>query len=311
MDNLNPAIAVTPAHAQSERIPRPFGIHVTVRWWQAALIVVLTPVLFLVLQIALHELLVVPIDGRADPNRPEVTPLGLASGGLSTALTALVLVAVLSRWADVPWRVIFRGHGRFDWRRFGLTMLGAALLVGIANLVISVVAPDSTGRTSFEFTAVTALVLAVTLIATPLAAAGEEVIFRGVVMPAVGSWFKNTIAALLVAVLISGVLFTAIHVSASPWFIAYCMVISVATAAMGVITGGLEAAIAFHVTNNVFVQILNTLFAGDSSSVIDRGTSSPLGAELSILMLMNVAVVGFVWLTERSRKRPRSPRRAA
>lgn len=75
---------------------------------------------------------------------------------------------------------------------------------------------------------------------------------------------------------------------------------------MGLISGGLEAAIAFHVSNNVLIGIVNALFAGDDATVIDRGVGSGPGAALIILMVMNVSVVAMVWLVERA-KRSRTP----
>jgi hypothetical protein len=71
---------------------------------------------------------------------------------------------------------------------------------------------------------------------------------------------------------------------------------------MGLISGGLEAAMAFHVSNNVLVGVVNALFAGGGASVIDRGVGSGPGASLIILMVMNVLAVVMVWLVERAKR---------
>lgn len=127
------------------------------------------------------------------------------------------------------------------------------------------------------------------------------------VIPAAGSWFRNTRLAVAFAILVSGALFAIVRVSLDPWFISYIFVFSACRAAMGLISGGLEAAMAFHVANNVLVGIVNALFAGDAASVVHRGAGSGPGSALIILMVMNVSVLATVWLVERAERR-RAPR---
>ena len=90
--------------------------------------------------------------------------------------------------------------------------------------------------------------------------------------------------------------------SLDPWLVSYLFVFSACTAIMGLISGGLEAAMAFHVSNNVLAGIVNALFAGNDATVVDRAAGSGPGPAFIILMVMNVSVVALVWRVERSKR---------
>lgn len=284
---------------------RPFGVHFQMGRWKALIVLIATPVMLLLAQIILFQA-VVWIEGPADPNRVALTPLTIAATGLSTAIAALLATILVARMAKVSWRVIFRHTRVFDLHRLGVYLLGSAPLVGLSILVTALIAPESTGWATFGVNAAVVGALVATLLATPLQAAGEEVAFRGAVIPAAGSWFRSTRLAVVFGILVSGALFAIVHVSLDPWFVSYVFVFSACVAIMGLISGGLEAAMAFHVSNNVLVGIVNALFAGDGSSVVDRAAGSGPGPYLIILMGMNVSVVAMVWLVERA-KRSRTP----
>lgn len=197
---------------------------------------------------------------------------------------------------------MFRHTRTFDWRRLRVYLLASAGPVALAFLATALIAPGSTGWGAFGIGATTITIIAVTLLATPLQAAGEEVAFRGAVIPAAGSWFRGPRLAMAFGIIVSGAIFAVIHVSADPWFVSYLFVFTACTALMGLISGGLEAAIAFHVSNNVLIGIVNALFAGDAATVVDRGLGSGPGSAVVILMVMNVSVLAMVWLMERRRQ---------
>ncbi len=280
---------------------RPFGVHFRMSRWKSLVVLVAVPVILLLVQIIVFQPVVL-IEGPADPNKPALTPLTIVATGLSTAITALLATVLVARMAKVPWRAVFRHTRTFDWRRVGVYLLGSAVLVGLAGIVTTLVAPGSTGRGAFEIGATTIATLVATLLFTPLQSAGEEIAFRGAVIPAAGSWFRSVRLAMVFGIVVSGALFAAVHVSLDPWLVSYLFVFSACTAIMGLISGGLEAAIAFHVSNNVVAGIVNALFAGGGSSVIDRGVGSGPGPSLIILMVMNVLVVVMVWLVERAKR---------
>ncbi|MFR9729423.1 CPBP family intramembrane glutamic endopeptidase [Saccharopolyspora sp. MS10] len=277
--------------------------------WKALVAVLAAPLILLVTQFVVFQA-VVAIEGPADPDKPALTPLTIAATGVSTALTAVITTAMVTRMAKVPWRAVFRHNRRFDRRRLGAYLGASACLVGLSTLASALIAPESTGWGEFGLNASSASVIVATLLFTPLQSAGEEVAFRGAVVPAAGSWLRGTRYSIAAGVVTSWIIFAAIHVTLDPWFIGYMFVFSACTASMGLITGGIEAAMAFHVSNNVLVGIVNALFAGDDVTVVDRAAGSGPGAALIILMVMNVAVTLTVWAIER-RRRARVPHQAA
>jgi membrane protease YdiL (CAAX protease family) len=280
---------------------RPFGVHLRMARWKSLVVLIAVPVILLLVQVIVFQPVVL-IEGPADPTKPALTPLTIVATGLSTAITALLVTVLVARMAKVPWRAVFRHTRTFDWRRVGVYLLGSAVLVGLAGVVTTLIAPGSTGRGTFEIGATTIATLVATLLATPLQSAGEEIAFRGAVIPAAGSWFRSVRLAMVFGIIVSGALFAAVHVSLDPWLVSYLFVFSACTAIMGLISGGLEAAMAFHVSNNVVAGIVNALFADGGASVIDRGVGSGPGPSLIILMVMNVLVVVMVWLAERAKR---------
>jgi membrane protease YdiL (CAAX protease family) len=283
---------------------RPFGVHFRMARWKSLVVLIAIPAMLLLVQIIVFQP-VVMIEGPADPDRPTLSPLTIVATGLSTAITAFLSTVLAAKMAKVPWQAVFRHTRAFDRRRLGVYLLGSAGVVGLGVLATALIAPGSSGWGAFEVGATTVAVLVATLVATPLQSAGEEIAFRGAAIPAAGSWFRSARLAVVFGVLVSGALFAAVHVSLDPWLVSYLFVFSACTAVMGLISGGLEAAMAFHVSNNVLVGVVNALFAGGGASVIDRGAGSGPGASLVILMVMNVLAVVMVWLVERAKRSSR------
>ncbi len=281
---------------------RPFGVHFRMARWKSLVVLIAIPVTLLLVQVIVFQG-VVAIEGPTDPNRPTLTPLSIAATGISTAITAVLMTMLVASMAKVSWRAVFRHTRAFDRRRVGVYLLGSAVLVGLSILVTLLIAPESTGWDSFAVGATTIAIILVTLVATPLQSAGEEIAFRGALIPAAGSWFRNTRLAIAFAILVSGVLFAVVHVTLDPWLVSYLIVLSACTTVMGLISGGLEAAIALHVSNNVIAGILNALFTGGESTTLDRSVGAGPGANLIILMVMNVAAVAMVWFVERAKRK--------
>ncbi|WP_165968805.1 CPBP family intramembrane glutamic endopeptidase [Arthrobacter crusticola] len=283
---------------------RPFGVHIRMQRWKSLIVLIAVPVILLVAQIVIFQFVTL-IEGPADPLKPALTPLTILAVGLSTGLAALIITALTARLANVPWQSLFRHNRPFDWRRLRVYLLGAAVLVAIGGTVTRLVAPESTGTGAIEIGTTTLLIILLTLVAIPLQSAGEEVLFRGAVVPAAGSWFRGVRSAIAFGMIVSGVLFALVHVSVQPWFVSYLLVFSACTVVMGLISGGLEAAIAFHVANNVLAGIANAVYSGNGADVLERGVDSGPGPAMIILMLMNVAVVIMVWLIERAKRSPK------
>ncbi|MDG4865770.1 CPBP family intramembrane metalloprotease, partial [Streptomyces sp. T-3] len=89
--------------------------------------------------------------------------------------------------------------------------------------------------------------LAMVLLLVPFQAAAEEYAFRGWLVQAVGAWCRSP----WIAVLPQALLFAAAHGWGTPWGFADLFVFGVVAAWLTIRTGGLEAAIALHVLNNL------------------------------------------------------------
>jgi uncharacterized protein len=288
---------------------RPFGAHLRMSWWKPLVLVLATPVVLVVLQVLAYQLVGV-VEGSDDPLSPELTPLKSLAVNLATAATGLVAVLLLVRMARVPWRALFSWQRAFDRHRLVRYAIGATLLVGAGATVVGVVAPGSTGWTSFAISGTTVALLAVTLLTTPLQAAGEELVYRSVLMPAAASWVRPVRPALAVGLVVSALGFAAVHGSTDPWLGGYFVVVAVSTGLMAIISGGMEAPIAFHVVNNVLVGVIGNVFSGGGTTTLDRATDTG-DASLLILVAVNIGMVVFVALDERRRRRSGGPARSA
>lgn len=164
------------------------------------------------------------------------------AANLSTGLTALLAVVLVSRLARVPWRSVFSSPRRFDPRRPAIYFAGSVVLVGAGTAAVAAVAPDATGWVDFGVSGTTVALLAVVILSTPIQSAGEEIMFRGAVLPAAASWFRAVRPAFITGLVVSSLSFAVVHAAGDRWLIGYYLFFSACTALMGLITRGLEAA---------------------------------------------------------------------
>jgi membrane protease YdiL (CAAX protease family) len=153
--------------------------------------------------------------------------------------------------------------------------------------------------------------LAVVVFSTPIQSAGEEIMIRGAVLPAVGSWFRAVRPAFITGLVVSSLSFAVVHAASDPWLFGYYVFLSGCTALMGLITRGLEAAMAFHIANNVVTTTINALLAGGGSLVVDRTGGGGGGPALIVPAVVNLGVLAFVWHHERARRTKVKARGAA
>lgn len=279
---------------------RPFGVHIRMPGWKALVLVIALPTTLFFTQLGLY-LLAGVIEG-SDPFAPLLSPLKLLAANLSTLLTALLALALVGWFAHVPWRTVFSSPRRFDPRRLLVIFVGSLAIVGLGLAIVAVTASDVVGWTSFAVTSTTIGLLVVAVLTTPIQTTGEEIIFRGAILPAAGSWFRSVKPAFITGLIVSSVMFAALHGSTDPGLFAYYIFLSVCTAVMGLITRGLEAAIAFHTANNLLTTTVNTLFAGGGDVAVERSAGSAGGAALLIPAAASLAALGLVWWRERARR---------
>jgi uncharacterized protein len=164
----------------------------------------------------------------------------------STILVTWLVMRVIHRMRP---RWLTSVAPKMRWKFF-FVCIGLAVLALIAQIVVSALMPgsqeaDVVGEMN-EFTTTTAVLALIVLVTTPLQAAGEEYVFRGYLMQALGSLFNNK----WVAVVVTATLFAMAHgVQNFPLFFDRFM-FGLIAGWLVVRTGGLEAGIAMHILNN-------------------------------------------------------------
>ena len=162
--------------------------------------------------------------------------------------------------------------GRIRWRPLAWFALVAVVLELISFAIIQLGdVPLAIGERHGGGMAPDAIaVVLVTLLTSPIQAAGEEYYFRGYLLQAVGAYARSWV----LAVLVTGLLFTAAH-GIWPWespaLFVDRLAFGLVAGLLAVRTGGLEAGIASHAANNVvtFVFAAFTDTVGASLGVKD------------------------------------------
>lgn len=204
-----------------------------------------------------------------------VTPsfLALVNLGWAVAIPAVWLIARALHGQAPGWVAsVVRG---IRWRWL-LVCLGLSVLALVATVVVATVLPDQ-GASGVElegsvnpWTSTARDFLLITLLLTPLQAAGEEYVFRGYLTQAFGGITARfgSQASAAVAVVVPALLFALAHGLGQdlPTFFdrfAFGLVAGV----LVLLTGGLEAGIAMHVLNN-FLAFGLALSFGDMTEAL-------------------------------------------
>lgn len=293
-----------PVPAPSVDDSRPFGAHLRMSWWKPLIIIVVPLVFMLVAQFVL-TLAVAIIEMAAfgrDPMSLEMTPLMMLAANLSLALMGPLAVLLTAWLGKVPWRRALASPRALSGRRFAGYLAGFGVLVLAALAVMMLAAPEQSGLGQFAITGTTVGLVAVALLTTPLQAAGEELAFRGAFMPAIASWIRPARAAMIVGLVGSSIVFGLVHFSVDPWLLTYYTLFGACMALLAMITRGLEAPIAFHVSNNVILMVISALFAGGGGVEIDRSVGMG-GPFMLVFIAIDLVAVALVWLEQRRRAR--------
>ncbi|OAH16437.1 CPBP family intramembrane glutamic endopeptidase [Streptomyces jeddahensis] len=167
--------------------------------------------------------------------------------------------------------------GRLRWRWLAVCMAASAVAVVLLFNLIAVftaVAGDVPWNAMFALpssgwadwpTFLTAAVVLVALV--PFQAAAEEYVFRGWIPQAFGCYLRTP----WVGIIVAGALFALAHGLGTPWGFAELFLFSFVLGVLVLRTGGLEAAIALHVANNLFFFLFAATFVGGLS---DSGSAA-------------------------------------
>ncbi|MFF8399479.1 CPBP family intramembrane glutamic endopeptidase [Streptomyces sp. NPDC016172] len=252
------------------RLDRATGRH---RWWRAWVGTLLLAVTYFVLILVLFGVSYGLGTALGAPELPDggadLGPLGNTAMDLVSIAIALPLVLLATLWpARRPVGTVTSVTGRL---RIG--WLGRCLLAGLLPILLLTVTafllPGDSGESDTwvgwrSFLAA----LAVLAVLVPLQAAAEEYVFRGWLLQAVGAFVRSP----WFAVIPQAVLFAAAHGWGTRWGFLGLLVNGLVAGLLTIRTGGLEAAIALHVLNNL-------LAFGASAAVVDGLSSDETAAD--------------------------------
>jgi membrane protease YdiL (CAAX protease family) len=181
---------------------------------------------------------------------------------------------------------------RIRWRwlamSFGIALVTLVIAVFIGAFLPGASDADTVSGGANAFTRTTRDFLIVVLLFTPLQAAAEEYAFRGYLTQAFGGLVRSRV----VAVLAPALLFALAHglgQSVPIFFDRFAF--GITAGVLVILTGGLEAGIAYHVVNNVLAYVLALSF-GDITSVL-----TPTGGTWGDVLLSVVKSVLFLGLS--------------
>jgi membrane protease YdiL (CAAX protease family) len=197
-------------------------------------------------------------------NADDVPSFGpLADLALAFLMIAVLLPPVLlaARWIQRrPAGSLSSVTGRLRWRWL-LTCLPVAFVAIVAFLAGGTALAAATGiETGLNgalagwgpFAAATLVLLLV----VPPQAAAEEYLTRGWLLQGVGTWFRGP----WVPIALQAVVFAALHGWGTTWGFADLLVFGAIAGWLTVRTGGLEAAIALHLMNNLVSGVFGAAF---------------------------------------------------
>lgn len=268
-----PALPVVPtAYHQFFRTPRS-------RWWRPVLGLVLATSVWLMLSLVITVPALIA-DGTVAGPEARIGPWGFLANNVWLGLA--IPVAMLTQWAVFGQRPRWLSSvaGGFRWAWFWRCVAVVAPLWAVLLAVQFALAPPDDLRVR-EYTVLLAVGILVT---TPFQAAGEEYLLRGLLPRLVGAWISGPVGAWLASTVVSSLVFMALHLADDPWLNAYYLVFGVAASWLVWRTGGLEAAVAIHVVNNMLSEVV--LPFSDIGDVFNReaGVGDPT-------LLMNIGVL--------------------
>ncbi len=269
--------------------PEPRGYHQMLRtwnyaWWKPVVGIVIVAVgIVIVAPLVLLPVLAIGVGVEGGPFWEKFEEAATLQAVGPAALLYLNLVlgsAILITWFVM--RVLHRMRPRWlssvvpkmRWKFF-FVCVGVSVVALVAQVIVSIVMPGSQegdfGDLN-QFSTTTVILAVVVLLTTPFQAAGEEYVFRGYLMQALGSLFNNKWVALLT----TSTLFAMAHgVQNFPLFFDR-FVFGLIAGWLILRTGGLEAGIAMHILNNFLAFGFAISFGDltDSLTVAEVGWSN-------------------------------------
>lgn len=200
------------------------------------------------------------------------------AGGLARVLFGVRLSWLSSNHPRLRWKWLWAcvGMASVVWAIF--------LVLGTASAAASRKGPLDAAVLGF---------LLVVLLTTPLQAAGEEYLFRGLLLQATGG---TRLPAVLCCV-VNGLVFAAAHLQFELPLFADRFLLGAVLSWLAIKTGGVEAGIAIHTVKNVAVLLPAGLLDDVGDALDPSGVSwVPLGLDILLLSII------VPWVVRRSRR---------
>ena len=227
-------------------------------WWRSVLGVVLGLSLFLLMTTVVSQA-VVAVAFAASATQLSYrdyvaaalafrVPSGMLGANLGIAMLIPISYLLITLVHQVRPRWLNSVQPGIRWR-YLLSCLGLGVVaLGGVLLVTALVGPPMQLTVQRGFLGF----LVVILLTSPIQAAAEEVFFRGYLMQALGSLFRQP----WVGVVISSVVFAVFHGTQNAPLFVDRLAFGLLAALLVWRTGGIEAGIAAHVVNNVFAYVV-------------------------------------------------------
>ncbi|MBF4994118.1 CPBP family intramembrane metalloprotease [Arthrobacter gandavensis] len=277
------------------------------RWWRPVLTLLCAAGIYCVLVLASIVFLV--ILGLFVPSVAATVESAVSSGTdlRDPGQLAFLLGTVCLLWPAAALGVRWGGRrsagtlssvaGRLRWQLFP-KLLGLATGLLLAGSALTLLLPaEPSGESSGSGAGGWWVMLLVAAALVPFQAAAEEYVFRGLLMQVIGSWLRHPAFAILLPV--------PLFVLGHGYGLAGQIDVAVFAVAAGWLTwrtGGLEAAIALHVVNNLVVLAMGAVGLADPNAV-----DMPLAhLPVSIAIVLAYALLAVRWFPA-----PGSPQRPA
>jgi membrane protease YdiL (CAAX protease family) len=267
-----------PGVAYLRTLRRPNGA-----WWRLLTAVVLgTIALFATAVIAVLVVLLVArligVDYEIDLDKVDAGLLLATNLGLAALVPCSIGIVWMLYGVRPRWVSSHKPGLRWGWLWFCIVMSAAvwAVLFVLATIGAALDRSTPIDAKVFGF-------LAVVVLTTPLQAAGEEYLFRGLLLQSLGA----TRMPAWLAITVSALLFATAHGQFAPPLFADRLVLGVALAWTATRTGGLEAGIAIHAVKNLSVLIPASLLDEVDSALDPTGvTWVPLIVDVVLLAIL-------------------------
>ncbi|WP_405063982.1 CPBP family intramembrane metalloprotease [Kribbella sp. NBC_01505] len=213
---------------------------------------------------AIGAALDLPVDKDGMRVFGDIVTMALSLASLAILLPALALTlwwVQRRKWSSIT---SVTGRLRLPWlgRCFAVAAVVFGISLGALAGVEALTNPDAPSEGSWVGWGTFALSIGMLVVLVPLQAAAEEFICRGWFLQAAGSLLRRPILIIIPQAL----LFAAAHGWGTPWGFADLTVFGLVLGWLTIRTGGLEAAIALHVTNNLVAMGIAAAYTGGLGS---------------------------------------------